>query len=152
MSRQRPTEQLHGVEREFLAAALATGRLRAAARNDPTILASAQLRPAHLEACARNLQPTYVVRLFAEYEAALRLYWRGSRRRKTWNTIGAEALIQSVGAYRDIPAPVVAAAQEVREFRNGLLHQAGPGRVSAIPLRDCRSRLCRFLSFLPLRW
>jgi len=92
------------------------------------------------------------VRLFAEFEAALRLYWRDNRRRRTWNTIGAEALIQSVGAYREIPAPVVASAQEAREFRNHLVHQAETTEAAAISLRECRSRLCRFLSSLPLRW
>jgi hypothetical protein len=152
MNRHQPIERLQGVEYEFRAASLAAERLRVATRNDPTILGNEGLRPAHLEACLRNLHPTYVVRLFAEFEAALRLYWRDNRRRKTWNTIGAEALIQSVGAYRQIPAPIVASAQEVREFRNGLLHQAEARRVSLIPLQDCRSRLCRYLSFLPVRW
>ena len=152
MNRQDFLARVAAVESEYRIALLSVENLRAVASKDPAILRKARLTMAGLEACQQNLEPTYVVRLFAEFETPLRLYWRDARKRKSWNTIGAEALIEGVASYRRVPADVLRETQKVREFRNTLVHRSGREGVAALTLRQCRSSLCRFLSFLPLRW
>ena len=51
----------------------------------------------HVETCATNLQVTYLVRLFAEFEAILRDYWLNGRRRTTVPRM--VDLMNSVAAY-----------------------------------------------------
>ena len=152
MNRQQAIERLLAAWREQRAAALAVRYFQAASVSDLRSLDEEELERGDLKACQRNLATTYVIRLFAEFEECLRLYWRHGRRRKSWNTVGAEALIQSIGAYRDVPPGFIADAQEVRRLRNNLVHAPGGGRASGLSLDKCRSRLVRFLSYLPLSW
>jgi hypothetical protein len=149
-----PIERLDAVHREYLIAQLAVERLRLVVAQDPSVLQKekGRLGGADLRACRRNLQHTYIIRLFAEFEAALRTYWRDVRKRRTWNTIPTEVLIQSVAAYRGVPGSDLGRVQEVRRLRNNLVHLAAERGVAVLMLDECLSRLGAFLSFLPLRW
>ena len=88
--------------------------------------------------------------MYAEFEAALRSFWKspqGMRRRTDPNV---HLLIDSIGARRNIDSTTIAGAHDVREYRNDLLHSGAPGLT--LTLQECRSLLCRFSSFLPLQW
>ena len=152
MNRQRFLDRLAATERERRVAAFAAEDLHDAVRFDPTILKRHDLTPGDLRACQDHLDPTYLIRLFAEFESPLRLYWRDARKRRTWQTIRIGVLIDRVAAYQHVPDSVVDAVHEVREWRNALVHRATVARSSALVCRECRSRLCRFLSYLPYRW
>lgn len=152
MKKQRFLDRLASVKNECGAATLGVERLRQDAAHDPTILEGQDFESDDLLPCLRNLESTYLVRLFAEFEACLRLYWREVRRRPTWKTIGAEVLIQSVAAYEGVPDEFVDAVQAVREFRNALVHQPEARETRPLALAECRTRLGRFLSYLPARW
>jgi hypothetical protein len=51
-----------------------------------------------------------------------------------------------------VPDEFLTSVQEVRGYRNALVHQPGAEGVRPVPLGQCRTRLARFLSYLPARW
>ena len=101
-----------------------------------------------LRRCATNLESTYLVRLFAEFEAILRDYWRHARRRRTRPQM--ERLIDSIAAYCDMNDMVRKGTHEVRKHRNDLVHHEGTAK--SMRLSEVLARLGQFLSWLPLRW
>src|SRR5437879_1626293 len=77
-------ERIKRVERDFLVMRLAADRLLVDAKRDPTVLRQParphdQLSPRDVGHASDGLEGTYVIRLFAEFETALRLYWPTSR-------------------------------------------------------------------------
>lgn len=153
MNRPAHLDRLAAIEVEYRFAALSVNDLRARVRADPTRLRRERLTLTDVDACSGNLEATYVIRLFAEFEVPLRLYWRDvRRRRRTWQTIGAQDLIERAATYLRVPDQVRREAQEVREFRNSLVHRAAAHPASPLPLRHCYSCLRHFLSRLPVWW
>ncbi|MBM4032426.1 MAG: hypothetical protein FJ291_11645 [Planctomycetes bacterium] len=153
MNRQALLDRLQAAEREHRVAALSVEDLRAKAGKDPTRLQKESLTLADVGACHDNLEATYLVRLFAEFETPLRLYWRDvRRRRKTWQTIGAEDLIERVGTYLRVSDELRFRVQEVRQLRNAIVHRASALHPTEIALRQCSSFLGHFLSHFPPRW
>lgn len=148
MKRDEIFTWIKSVESEYRAAKLAVSDLRDEARRGSKDLTSAGLILADVQNCQANLQATYVVRLFAEFESALRIYWRVARKRKTYPQISR--LIASIAALRGIPTTIIDYAHEVREFRNGLVHEKI--QSASLTFGACRSYLAKFLSFLPPQW
>jgi len=104
-------------------------------------------RMEHVRLTVRNLQGTYVIRLFAEFEELLRYYleYRHPQRRLPRT---AEALINRVALLEHLPDAAREGAHEVRQYRNSLVHV---GAVTA-PLLDfdrALSSLNRYLAPLP---
>ena len=61
-----------------------------------------------------------------------------------------EHLINRISVNRSIPYDIYRDAHEVRECRNGIVHVAG--KTSLLTFNDCKSRLAKFLSYLPPNW
>ena len=59
--------RIKGVEREYLAMRQAADRFLKAALDDPTIV-SQDLRHREIAGASQNLEGTYVIRLFAQFE------------------------------------------------------------------------------------
>ena len=102
----------------------------------------------HLQVCSDNLQITYVLRLFAEFEGILRDYWHYARKRTTDPPMAV--LMDSLAAYCHMKADDVRNAHEVREYRNDVVHDHL--QDSRLDFPECCSRLARFLRWLPQRW
>jgi hypothetical protein len=85
MSREEVFGRMRSVWHEYRAAAVAVTALGARAPADPGLLRREGIEPGTIAACLGNLEPTYVIRLYAEFEAALRDYWKapGGMRRRT---------------------------------------------------------------------
>ena len=66
--------RIKAVEREYVAMRQAADRFHRAALDDPTIL-QGNLRHGEIVAASRNLEGTYIIRLFAEFETGARQYW-----------------------------------------------------------------------------
>ena len=81
--RHEVMEALNGVVAEHDAARRALGFLLAAAGRDPSLLGSEDPTFADLRLCLRNLERTYLVRLFALFEENLREVWTLSLERPT---------------------------------------------------------------------
>ncbi len=138
--------RIKAIEKEHAATITALDRTIQSLRQDPSTLPPALDMRDFLRASA-SLEGTYIIRLFAEFESALRSFWTVSKKPATLT----RHLVGSIAAKRDIPSGVLDNAQKVREYRNGLVHE----RTSDFPIMtliQIRSFLCHFLSYLPPSW
>lgn len=141
--------RIKAVEREYEAAALAIGLFGDRLRTDPTALGDSGLAIQDFQELRANLQSTYLIRLFAEFEATLREAWRRAYRRAS--TPPMEQLMEAIAARCVMQQDWRDQAHAVREYRNSLVHEEAAA-VAAIALPEARKRLSRFVSRLPLDW
>jgi hypothetical protein len=139
--------RVKAVEREHNATRSATDYFVTVVQHDPNSLRG-DMRTRDLNDAVDNLEGTYVIRVFAEFETCLRLFWQAAYRQ---TSPSARQLIDSVGARRTIPYDQINNAHAVREYRNSLVHEREDD-VEPIPIDETRSHLCHYLSFLPIQW
>jgi hypothetical protein len=138
--------RIKAVEREYMAMRQAADRFREEARTDPTII-EGDLRHREIVTASTNLEGTYLIRLFAEFETGARQYWatQWDSHPKTVDLLdGLAARCKITETHRDN-------AHAVREYRNALVHER-EDRPKALPISEVRSYLCTFFSFLPRQW
>ena len=134
------------VERHYLIARFSLDRLATEAQQDSSISQN-QFRVRQIGEAVKDLEATYIIRLFALIETRLRSYWKptsGGKRPRMYH------LLQQVVARRRIPNEEHQAAQVIREYRNSLVHEAL--QFEPIPLARSRGALCKFLGYLPETW
>lgn len=150
MSHERDVwiRRIKAVEREYLAARFSVDRALEQVRADPTILTSG-LAVREIERTAKLLEATYLMRLFAEFESGVRLYARLARKRQPPSK--TEDLLNSVASRRGIPNERLRNAHKVREYRNDLVHERYE-ESEPMTIKDARSHLCHYFSFLPRDW
>ena len=105
------------------------------------------------EAASRQLQPTYLVRLWAEFETALRSYRRYIVSNPNDN-IRAFDLIewaQGIDKGRKVADEMRELVHEVREYRNSLVHERDD-MAPAVGIDAARRRLSTYLAKLPDEW
>jgi len=98
--------------------------------------------------CREDIERTYFVRLFAEFEITLRNYWHVGRKRSSEPPVAA--LIDGIAAVRSVRPEVRTFAHQVREYRNLIVHGGSP--TQPIAMTEAKRSLCRFLSYLPRQW
>jgi hypothetical protein len=148
--RLRRLHRINGVQREFAVIGSALELLRQELRANPNWGDEAGWTNADFLAAIEKAEPTYMVRLFAEFEAGLRDVWLNHLGRNT--TPGAEQLVASMAARFGVPTVDSDDVQNVRALRNLLVHE-GEGREAIdLTLGEAKSRLCRFFSRMPLDW
>src|SRR5262249_2451569 len=135
--------------REYLVATVAARGLDERFRADPSVLVAERLEIADYRDFRDYLEATYLIRLFAEFEAGLREAWEFPFGRTTVPRV--RDLIDSLHAQCSIPRDGRACGHEVRIYRNALFKE-GSGDVPPIGLREACSWLCRFFSRLPHGW
>lgn len=116
---------------------------------DPSLLRANDPTRDDLRMCLRNLERTYLVRLFALFEETLRDIWPTLGKKSQPKTTD---LLDGCAARRKLPAAttnVLSDAHAVREFRNSIVHGAPAPVVS---LAEAKSRLCKFLGWMPVSW
>ena len=137
---------------EYVSARAAVDRLMAAVAATPDLLKKERTARDYLRNAHKNLEGTYIVRLFAAFEAALRSHDRakhGDPGRET----DAAVMIDQIGGKRGrgILTTVRQRAREVRVVRNYWAHESdtdpGPMAVS-----EARARLQTYLHELPDEW
>jgi hypothetical protein len=152
MSRRRRDqriERLKAVELEARTAAVAITALSRVVQLDPSALAKHALRPANLRVFRENLQPTYLIRVFAEFESGLRDAWKHAYRRSTHPR--ALDLINSIAALSAVPLKWLSGVHDVREYRNGLVHEQAEAHVP-VAVGEATQHLVRYFSLLPPNW
>ena len=135
------------MEAEYRAAALAVRDLLARAGDDPTVLGAGEVTHADVRACLLNLEATYLVRMFAVFEEALR-----DVRRVVYlkaGTIHAYSLIQQCAARQGVRFDDLDNAHQVRDYRNTIVHG---GDATPVPLPQARQWLCKFFGWMPPKW
>jgi hypothetical protein len=138
--------RIKAIEREHESTRLAIDRLLEGARRDPTIL-TGDLKLHDIIIASERLDGTYIIRLFAEYETGLRLFWKTIRDTEP----PTQDLLNGIAARRGIAPARIANAHTVREYRNTLVQERVED-VVAISSAEARGYLCRFFAFLPPTW
>jgi hypothetical protein len=147
--RQDRLERIVAVEREYRVAEVAMELLEERLQTDPGFLKLHQLGRRDARNLRDNLEATFAIRLSAEFESGLRDAWKNAFKRDTYPPM--KDLLAAVTAKRFIPQESLKEADEVRVYRNSLVHEEA-AEADYIPIRDVRRRLCRFFSYLPLDW
>jgi hypothetical protein len=147
--KQQRMERIRAVEREYLVATVAARGLDERFRADPSALVAERLEFADYRNFRDHLEATYLIRLFAEFEAGLREAWEFPFGRTTVPSV--RDLIDSLHAQCSISQDWRDCVHDVRIYRNALVHE-GSGDVPPIGLREACSWLCRFFSRLPHGW
>jgi hypothetical protein len=138
--------RIKAVEHEYMAVREAADRFRQAALDNPTILPG-KLRFREIVRASENLEGTYIIRLFAEFETGARQYWAA-----TWATDPKTVdLLNGLAARCAIPETQRENAHLVREYRNALVHER-EDEPEPMPIALARNYLCHFFSFLPQPW
>jgi hypothetical protein len=138
--------RIKAVEREHEAMQQAADRFSRGALEDPSILRG-NLRQGEIVLALNNLEGTYVIRLFAEFETGAREYWNAK-----WDTVPkATDLLNALAARCGIPDTQRDNAQRVREYRNSLVHERGD-EPEVVRMDEARRYLCYFFSYLPPQW
>ena len=141
-------QRIKAVEREHTVAELSIARLLQQSQNNPSGLPAA-LRVRDVRTTSDNLEGTYLIRLFAEFETGLRESW--SALRGSDPPSRTRDLLDGIAAYRKIPNDELASAHQVRDYRNRLVHERDES-TEPVTILMARRSLCRYLSFLPLGW
>jgi hypothetical protein len=139
--------RIKDAEREHRCVQISLDRLIHAARIDSQVIVG-EVEFLDLLVARDALEGTYIVRLFSEFETALREYLRFRGLRLPAST---EALINKVRDLKNIGSRIAAAAHTVREYRNALVHHRLT-TVAPLTVVAVRSTLCRYLSWLQHEW
>ncbi len=150
MTQVEAFKKLTDVYDEYQAARQSLGvTLRAVQSNSKFYLHPGQGTTLHdLKQCAANLEITYLLRLFAEFEAVLRDYFSNGWKHQTRPRM--EHLMNAIGTHCKAVADDLYDAHEVRNYRNNVIHNHL--RDPLLNFAECRSRLGRFVRWLPRRW
>ena len=144
MRRKELIESMPNVEREHDVADGAVAALRERLRAEPSDYPPAW--PEWAARCARNLEATYLVRVFAVFEEALRGAWRSFGKRSHPK---ATDLLDGGTARARVPDAQHRAAHAVRAYGNALVHG---GEADALTLEAAVDALCDYSGRMPPEW
>ncbi len=137
---------------EHRSARAAVDSLKAAVAAAPDLLKKDPVARQYLRDADNNLEGTYIVRLFASFEAALRSYDR-ARHDDPGRRTDASIMIDEIGGKRGrgIQMGIRQRAHGVRLVRNYWAHESDedPG---AMTVDEARARLQSYLHELPDEW
>ena len=153
IKRQQRMQRIADVLQEYLAARTAASWLDGRTGADPNFGHQHGWEAKGGQAYSQNLESTYIIRMYSEFEAGLRDYWATYRGRETRPHM-AILLRQSV------PTPAfsqdcIDGADEVRIYRNFLVHDMAdepPTEMVILTLQQVKRRLCEYFGRINPRW
>jgi hypothetical protein len=151
--RQGRIERIGAVLHEYLAAKTASGLLTVQTAADSGFGYEHGWEPKAGTAFTRNLEATCIIRIYAEFEAALRDYWLTYRKQLTRPKM-FQLLNQAIPD-QQFSQEVVENADDVRLYRNFLVHdiEDEPGDdMAAFTVPQAKSHLCSYLARLDPNW
>ena len=152
-SRFERIDRIKAVQREFRVVADAIERLGAAVA-DGRVALPGGTSARDLESARRQVEATFLIHLWAEFETAVRSYY-GWLTNDPEPRVRAIDLVNAVAASRQGRALADAervGVHEVREYRNSLVHDRDDP-TPPVPLPEARRRLNTYLGAkLPDRW
>jgi len=152
IKRQQRTEWIAAVAREYVAAKSAAGLLKAQLQADPNYGRSQGWEARDGEAFGANLESTYMIRLYAEFEARLRDYWANHLNKNTHPPM--VQLLRSLADQR-VSIDRFEDADSVREYRNFLVHDESgkpPPEMRTFTVEEAKSHLRYFFGRLDTDW
>jgi hypothetical protein len=142
-------QRIKEVERQQKTARLAVERLRTQMHRDTSIaLRFPDVR--NVTPTLQELDPTYVIRIFAVFENGLRSYWNTEKPGKKPDM---KPLMDAIGSRRKIDYNILKEAHEVRDYRNQIVHQKMKGEAKlSYTMEEVRRRLSLYFDRLPFQW
>jgi hypothetical protein len=148
---------------EYEASRVAVARLTDQVRANANVLADEPKARSGLSAASQNLERTYLVRVFAAFESALRSYERWWHPERIGVTPGdASQMIDEIGARNadDVPrrrkraigTQIRERVHEVRRSRNFWAHDDEDAIDVPMPLVRAKMCLLEYLDKMPLEW
>ena len=140
--------RMGAIEREFKATRFSVEHVKSlAVAGHPVLQGETKLRD--LNGAVERIEHTFVIRLFVEFESALRAFidFEGLDQPK-W----AQGVIDKVAQRANVVNDLRKRVQEVRDFRNQLVHTNIRKKVDSLSMREVTSRIVTFLSRLQNRW
>ncbi len=147
--RDKRQERILAVEREYKAAKKAIDLLGREMQSNPALGKPDGWGARDARQVQENLEPTFIIRLYAEFEAGLREAWEHYFKKDTHppmkDLLLAVATKRSATDYLDD-------ARAVQEYRNNLVHEGDSRRMRPVSFEKARRSLAVFLGRLPLNW
>jgi len=135
---------------EFKAARFAVSRLKEQVNADANLVAGEHGVREHLSSADANLEGTYIVRIFAAFEAALRSYDRHHFNDPERET-KASIMIDQLGALNQVRIAIRDGVHRVRRIRNYWAHDADED-PNPMPIDRVRGLLQAYLDRFPKGW
>jgi hypothetical protein len=136
------------VQRSYEAALQTVNLVIAMVESDPDILYENDINIRDLRAIGQELHDAYFARMFAYFESSVRHYWRARVRDTKPST---EVLLNSLAGRRGIPQDTLDVVQEIRDFRNRLVHEE-LAVTKRFTIAEASKHLNTYLARLPLEW
>jgi hypothetical protein len=137
---------------EYWSTRAAVDRLRAGVAARPDLLKNDRVARGYLSRANKNLEGTYIVRLFAAFEAALRSYDRAKHNDPTRESKAAVMIDENGGKRaRGILPGIRRRAHDVRRVRNYWAHEEDT-LPAPMTVDEARARLQDYLKELPDEW
>jgi hypothetical protein len=153
IKRQQRIQRIANVLQEYLAAKTASDLLAAQTDANPNYGRDHGWESRAGTAFAAHLEATYIIRIYAEFETALRDYWLTYLGQATRPRM--YQLVNHAIPNQSFSRDVIDAADEVREYRNFLVHEIDdePGKwMMPLTVRQAKNHLCTYLSRLDQSW
>ncbi len=151
--RQRRLQRIAAVAEEYLAAVSAAKLLGEKLKGDPNYGVEWGWTQRAGEAFAESLEATYIVRIYAEFEAGLRDYWKTYCRQSTYPTM--RQLVNEAIPNQRFSQERIDRADEVRLYRNFLIHDIEdepPDELKEIQVAQAKKHLCAYFACLDPNW
>ena len=152
IKRQQRIEWIAAVAKEYLAAKSAADLLNEKLTADPDYGTRHRWDARDGASFRDNLEATYLIRLYAEFEAGLRDYWTNHLNRPTHPPMAQ--LLQSLADQR-VSTDRLEDAYAVREYRNFLVHAESddpPPDLRIFTVAEAKQHLCYFFGRLDPDW
>jgi hypothetical protein len=152
--RQEFIDRVKGAEREFCVVASAVTHYRRGIQSKQVQLPQ-KTSPRDLRSATEMVESTYLIRMWAEFETALRSYRRHITRDPD-DHVSTSTLIDwtaGVKQGRAISQETRDQVHKVREYRNQLVHERDElSQLDEISIDVARTRLNKLLHCLPVEW
>jgi hypothetical protein len=149
MKRHLRINRLDGIWLEFKVASTATGLLEERLSREPSFGDLEGWRFRDAIRWRNHLEPTFLIRMYAEFEVSLRDVWKNHFGQVTHPSM--KDLLVAIAARIRVPNDRFEAMDRLRVYRNGLVH-SGKEPAFSIPMQEARSTMKAFLSWLPVNW
>jgi hypothetical protein len=141
------------VAQEYLAAKTAGNLLSAQLDADPSFGSRYGWEPRAGAAFCDKLEATYIIRMYAEFEAGLRDYWKNHLGQNTRPPM--IQLVRHAIPNQYFTQDCIDNADDVRVYRNFLVHdieEDPPADVVVFSVEQAKTHLCTYFGRLDPRW
>jgi hypothetical protein len=149
----RRIQRIADVASEHKAALAAETLLAEKLKADPNFGERLGWEQRHADRFKDNLLATYLIRMYAEYEATVRDYWRTHLGQQSYPTM--HDLVNHAIPNQRFPRDWIDDANGVRVYRNFLVHEVDdepPEDMLTFTIEEAKKHLCAYVSCFDRNW